>query len=162
MKLVPYDERTITTAQLTNYSLPDDQLVFSALPVDAVERAKKDPDLHPLMLLDQSGKLLVFFMLHENEGVAPYSDNPNSLYLRSFSTDYHSQGKGYARKALQLLDSYVAENFPRMNEIVLGVNSKNDPAIHLYQACGFTNEVKRLTTEYGQLIVLSKKLKGRG
>ena len=159
MKLIAYDEKKIDQEKLNHYYLPEEQAVYSAFPNDAIKRAENDPELHPVFLTDDEYKeLFVFFLLHEKEGVKPYSSNKKSLLLRSFSTNHEHQGNSYATKALLLLDEYVAEHFPETNEMVLGVNSKNESAIHLYKKCGYSNEVKRMKTEYGVLIVLSKEL----
>ncbi len=70
-------------------------------------------------------KLVTFFVLHEKEGVTPYSSNEQALLIRSFSTDFYEQGKGYAKTALQLLPDFVRKHFPSINELVLGVNVPN-------------------------------------
>ncbi|MGC6770266.1 GNAT family N-acetyltransferase [Enterococcus sp. LJL51] len=76
--------------------------------------------------------------------------------MRSFSTDWQYQGQGYAKKALLLLDKYIKVHFPKIDEIVLAVNSVNLAAICLYSACGYKETKKRIQTEYGQLWILSK------
>ena len=72
--------------------------------------------------------LVTFFVLHKKEGVRPYSKNPNAILLRTFSTDFRYQGKGYALKTLLLQPEFVKENFKDINEIVLAVNLKNEAA----------------------------------
>ncbi|NGP46406.1 GNAT family N-acetyltransferase [Bacillaceae bacterium SIJ1] len=51
--------------------------------------------------------------------------------------DRNSQGNGFATKGLQLLPGFMHTHFPEVNEVVLGVNQKNHPAIQLYRKVGF-------------------------
>lgn len=98
-------------------------------------------------------------MLHEKEGVKPYSSNEQALLIRSFSTDYHEQGKGYAKAALQLLPDFVRQHFPWINELVLGVNIPNVSAQALYIKCGFVDEGKQATGFGEELKVMSYYMK---
>lgn len=93
--------------------------------------------------------------MHEKEGVIPYSNNPNAILLRAFSTDKYQQGKGYAKQALTLLPEFVEENFNDINEIVLSVNIQNEVAQRLYHKCGFVDEGVRKEGKKGELIIMS-------
>ena len=85
----------------------------------------------------KDNELVTFFVLHKNDGVKPYTNNENSILIRAFSTDFHHQGKGYAKQALKILPDFVRNNFLGINEIILAVNVKNVVAQSLYKKCGF-------------------------
>lgn len=157
MELTAYTGQKEYARQIESYQLPDEQILFSGLPATAIKLAEGDPDKYPIFLVDDQ-QLPVFFILHKNEGVKPYTANDQAMLLRSFSTNFIYQGMGYAKTALKLLDSYVHDHFPEINEIVLAVNAANQPAICLYQACGYQETGDVIKTEYGRLLILSKKL----
>lgn len=104
-------------------------------------------------------KLVTFFVLHEKEGVTPYSSNEHALLIRSFSTDFYEQGKGYAKTALQLLPDFVRKHFPLINELVLGVNVPNRAAQELYKRCGFVDEGRQAMGLRNELKVMSYYMK---
>ncbi|MBL1224565.1 GNAT family N-acetyltransferase [Enterococcus sp. BWR-S5] len=158
MELIEYCGQPEFIPAINNYQLPDKQAIFSGVPKDAIQSAKSNPDKHPLFLIDKD-KLPVFFILHKNQGVEPYSTNEHAILLRSFSTNYAYQGKGYAQASLKLLSPYIREFFPSINEVVLAVNAKNQPAINLYLKCHFQDTNKIVPTDYGQLLIFSKKIK---
>jgi len=104
-------------------------------------------------------QLVTFFVLHEKEGVTPYSSNEQALLIRSFSTDFYEQGKGYAKTALQLLPDFVRKHFPYINELVLGVNVPNRAAQELYKRCGFVDEGRQAMGLRDELKVMSYYMK---
>lgn len=157
MKLIEYFGQPEFASVINNYQLPENQVIFSGLPKAAIESATNDPDKHPLFLIDRD-KLAVFFILHKNKGVEPYSKNEQAILLRGFSTNYVYQGKGFAKAALKLLTPYIREFFPSINEIVLAVNAQNQPAINLYLKCHFRDTNEIIKTDYGQLLIFSKEL----
>ncbi|MEK5393287.1 GNAT family protein [Margalitia sp. FSL K6-0131] len=139
---------------IEQYTLSEEQLCFTATPKDCVELSKKDPERYSILAIEGE-QLVTFFVLHKNEGVKPYSNNKHAILLRAFSTDFHHQGKGYAKQALMLLPEIVRSHFPEMNEIVLAVNLKNEVAQGLYKKCGFVDEGVRMMGEKGELIIMS-------
>ncbi|MBD8520981.1 GNAT family N-acetyltransferase [Lysinibacillus fusiformis] len=140
------------------YTITEEQLRYTKSPKDSIELAKEDDSRHAVLALD-GDKLVTFFVLHEKEGVKPYSSNEQALLIRSFSTDYHEQGKGYAKAVLQLLPGFVRQHFPLINELVLGVNIPNVTAQALYIKCGFVDEGKQATGFGEELKVMSYYMK---
>ncbi|MGE6600278.1 GNAT family N-acetyltransferase [Lysinibacillus fusiformis] len=140
------------------YTITEEQLRYTKSPKDSIELAKEDDSRHAVLAFD-GDKLVTFFVLHEKEGVKPYSSNERALLIRSFSTDYHEQGKGYAKAALQMLPDFVRLHFPLMNELVLGVNVPNITAQALYIKCGFVDEGKQATGLGEELKVMSYYIK---
>ncbi|MED4888332.1 GNAT family N-acetyltransferase [Lysinibacillus sp. FSL R7-0073] len=140
------------------YTITEEQLRYTKSPKDSIELAKEDDSRHAVLALD-GDKLVTFFVLHEKEGVKPYSSNEQALLIRSFSTDYHEQGKGYAKAVLQLLPDFVRQHFPLINELVLGVNIPNVTAQALYIKCGFVDKGKQATGFGEELKIMSYYMK---
>ncbi|WP_284141388.1 MULTISPECIES: GNAT family N-acetyltransferase [unclassified Virgibacillus] len=136
------------------YKLSEEQLYYTGSPKQNIALSKADQDRYSVLAMEQE-RLVTFFVLHKNEGVKPYVSNNDAILLRSFSTDYRHQGKGYAKKALMLLPSFVKENFDHINEIVLAVNRNNESAQYLYKKCGYVDEGKRKMGKKGELILMS-------
>ena len=78
--------------------------------------------------------------------------------LRTFSTDQRYQGKGHAKKALQLLPEFTQVNFPNANEMILAVNKQNKTAQALYQKSGFQRLERVVEGEYGPMYLMSLRL----
>ncbi|HDR7325983.1 MULTISPECIES: GNAT family N-acetyltransferase [Bacillus cereus group] len=152
MELFEYKERF--KEQVENYKLSEEQLQFTGTPKKCIELSRTDTDRHSILFL-ANNKLVTFFVLHENEGVKPYSENPKAMLLRAFSTDYYYQGKGYAKQSLLFLPDFIRKEYPHINEIVLAVNIKNITAQSLYKKCGFIDEGVRKIGKKGQLIIMS-------
>ncbi|WP_373689076.1 GNAT family N-acetyltransferase [Clostridium sp. YIM B02551] len=80
------------------------------------------------------------------------------MLLRYFSINYPYQGKGYAKKALRLLPSFIKNNFMGINEVLLGVNERNIPAQKLYEKSSFNDTGLRRMGAVGLQYVLSLNL----
>lgn len=151
MKLVNYDPEYENL--INDYYLPEEQLYYSAMPAEAVEISKNNKDRHTILGMDD-GELVTFFILHENEAVKPFSNNSNDILLRSFSTNHKHQGKGYAKKTLELLPEFMMAHLPHIEGIVLGVNVKNTAGQSLYKKCGYVDEDNRVMGSKGEMIVM--------
>lgn len=142
---------------LENYTLTEEQLRFTTSPYEAMEMAQNDPYRYPLVAIDND-EIVNFLMLDGDQGRKMYSDNPNAILLRAVSTDFYHQGKGYAKRVMNMLPNFVAENFPDKNEIVLVVNIYNSAAQGLYHKCGFIDEGVRTMGAKGEVIVMHYKI----
>lgn len=139
---------------IQNYYLPDEQLHYSATPKESIEVSKEDKDRYPVLGIDNN-ELVVFFILHENDGVRPYSGRENAVLLRSFSTNYKHQGQGYAKQSLQQLPDFMRVHLPHIDTIVLAVNVNNTAAQSLYKKSGYIDEGVRVEGAKGELIVMN-------
>ncbi len=139
---------------IEKYTLTDEQLQFTGTPKESIELSNADQNRYSILAI-KNEQFVTFFVLHKCEGVKPYSSNNNAILIRAFSTDFHHQGKGYAKKALMLLPEFVKSNFMDINEIVLAVNVKNESAQALYKNCGYIDEGVRNMGMKGELIVMS-------
>ena len=144
---------------IDSYQLVESQLQFTGHAKECVKLAS-NTRTPVLALVD--GKLVTYFDLHREEGVGPYSSNPNAILVRAFSTDVREQGKGYAKQALTMLPWFVKQHFPHIDEIVLAVNVGNEAAQALYEKVGFIDYGERRQGPKGELIVMSYFLKSEG
>jgi len=142
------------TELIENYTLTDEQLRFTGTPKDAIDHSNAEQNRYSILAV-KNEKLVTFFNLHKGEGVKPFSSNDNAILIRSFSTDFYQQGKGYGKNALMLLPDFVRSNFMDIDEIVLAVNVKNEIAQALYKKCGYIDEGVREMGRSGELIVMS-------
>ncbi|WP_342443544.1 GNAT family protein [Lysinibacillus sp. FSL K6-0057] len=156
MLLIFYEDKAQNLVE--QYTLTEEQLRYTKSPKESIELAKQDNSRHAILAMD-GNKLVTFFVLHEKEGVTPYSSNEQALLIRSFSTDFYEQGKGYAKTALHLLPDFVRKHFPHINELVLGVNVPNVAAQELYKRCGFVDEGRQAQGLQEELKVMSYYLK---
>ena len=152
VKLYKYEEKF--DELVDNYYLTDSQLRFTAKPKYCVALAKADKDRHCILALENE-QLVTFFVLHDEEGPKIYTDKPNVILLRAFSTDYNHQGKGYAKQALLLLPDFVKKNFPHITEILLAVNVTNEVAQSVYKTTGYVDEGIRKQDSTSELVIMS-------
>ncbi|MEI4620224.1 GNAT family N-acetyltransferase [Bacillus pfraonensis] len=151
IQLIPYDEKYKEIIEV--FTLPGEQIQFTAKPSDLLEKAKKDTTRNVVVITANQIPVGVF-ALQSGARVAEYTDNPNALLLISFSINYEKQGKGYAQKGLALLHDFVASYFSDKNEIVLAVNERNIPAQKLYFKVGFEDRGQRRMGPIGRQLIL--------
>lgn len=73
---------------------------------------------------------VAFFTLHRGKGVAPFSDNQDAVFFRSFSVDQRYRNRGIGKVVMEKLASFITSTFQDINEIVLTVNTDNPHAMH--------------------------------
>jgi len=151
MVLRPYSEYDLP--KLQHYKLHDEQHSLTMMPLDSLEICNNGSSRHPVVLVD-NGEIVTFFILHEKEGVAPYSTTGDTILLRAFSTNAMHQRKGYAKKALQSLPTYLNEHFPYITTIYLTVYLFNDSARNLYETIGFVDTGAREIRSGRELMVM--------
>lgn len=151
IKLVPYKEEYKEIIE--TFTLPSEQVQFTSKPSELLEKAKKDPTRNVVVILDNEVPVGIF-ALQTGERIGEYTNNHDALLLVSFSINYEKQGKGYAKKALELLKAFVSYYFPTKNEIVLAVNERNIPAQKLYLKVGFEDRGQRRMGPIGRQLVL--------
>lgn len=144
---------------LISYSLPEEQLYFTALPLQVFERLEQREDdfaKEVTILLDE--RPIGFFVLDFGEDKMDLTNNENSLLLRSLSINPNYQGEGYGKSAMLLMDSFVKEHYPIVEELVLAVNFKNKSAYNLYLKVGYIDDGSVREMEKGKQHLLRKKL----
>ena len=146
--------------ELVNYTLPEDQINFTALPAQTFERlkARTDNNAKPItILLDD--KPIGFFVLDYGEDKYDLTPNENSLLLLSLSINQAFQGNSYGKIAMNLVDDFVKTYYPTIDELVLAVNFKNTSAYQLYIKVGYTDDGSQREWNNGMQHLLRKKLK---
>ncbi|MFG6496116.1 GNAT family N-acetyltransferase [Fictibacillus sp. UD] len=123
---------------LEKFYLPEDQEKFTQLPAKALTFCEEDDKRTPVVI-EASGKTVGFFVLHTGENIQDFTANPNAMVIRALSINHSEQGKGYAKDAMLQLPEFVTANFPDVNELILAVNFKNEPAKKLYEKAGFVD-----------------------
>jgi RimJ/RimL family protein N-acetyltransferase len=121
---------------LNAFDLAEDQKKFTAMPSDALKICEEDPSRNPVVIM-ASGVPVGFFVLHAGENIRDFTANPNAMVIRALSINRKEQGKGYAKEAMLQLLAFVPTHFPEINELILAVNFKNEPAKKLYEKAGF-------------------------
>ncbi|WP_088009313.1 GNAT family N-acetyltransferase [Indiicoccus explosivorum] len=141
-----------------SYELPADQLEFTGLPQDLIREDAGDPKKH-LVIIWVRGREAGFFELDGSEDRRKYTDNPDTLLLRGYSVDPGLQGRGVATGSIRALPEFVRRHFPKINEVVLGVNARNTAAKHVYQRAGFKDTGRRFMGKKGEQLVMSLRVK---
>ncbi len=145
---------------LLSYSLPEEQMPFTALPEKVFERietrnANGDFEALPICIL-WGQQPVGMFVLDSGEDLSKWTSNANAFFLRSLSINPIFQKKGIAKQAMQLIPAFLNAHFEdkQITEIVLGVNLKNDVAKNLYLSLGFKEYGFNMNTPFvGQIIM---------
>ncbi|MCR8643429.1 GNAT family N-acetyltransferase [Paenibacillus sp. N1-5-1-14] len=143
--------------QIEQYHLTEEQLQFTGFPLPAIEKSMTSLEFFPIMILQQD-VVVGFFVLHGWEGVQMYHNNEDALLLRTYSIAHSHQGKGFATQSLQLLPSFVKQQYPSKNEVILAVNVANKAAQHVYLKSGFVDKGIRTMGSHGMLMIMHMKL----
>ncbi|MES5893899.1 MULTISPECIES: GNAT family N-acetyltransferase [Bacillus cereus group] len=152
IQLVPYKEQY--KERIESFSLPSEQVRFTANPGELLEKAKNDRTKNVVVILDFSGVPVGVFALQTGDRVQEFTENKDAILLTSFSINHNKQRKGYAKKSLALLQDFVKYYYPIKNEVILAVNEKNIPAQKLYGKVGFQDKGYRRMGPIGQQLIL--------
>ncbi|WP_430489126.1 GNAT family N-acetyltransferase [Rossellomorea marisflavi] len=136
---------------LKEFQLPPEQAKFTALP----EQVWKEAEGRFRVVILAEETPVGFFLLHSTDRVKEYTDNPHAMLLTALSIDHRQQGKGYAKKAMQIMKEWVSLEFVSCNEIVLAVNYKNIPAQTLYRQTGYHDTGRRKIGEIGEQFIFA-------
>jgi RimJ/RimL family protein N-acetyltransferase len=133
------------------YPLTPEQLEYTEHPLDLLKH-----DGHsrtPVTILSRN-QIAGFFVLDVSDERYSYTENPNSVLMSGFSIHPDFQGQGVAEDAIRELPSFIHQQFPQFDEVVLGVNELNETALHVYLKAGFTDEGRRYMGPKGQQYAL--------
>ncbi|MBM6618571.1 GNAT family N-acetyltransferase [Bacillus suaedaesalsae] len=137
---------------LQTYDLSEDHSYYTAFSLDAIEMCEQEEDRNPI-IIHANGLPVGFFVLHGYNGVKNYTNNENALLLRAYSVRTSFQGKGIAKKSMQILPAFIKEHFRDANEVILAVNKRNVTAQSLYKKSGFNDKGIRVMGIKGELFV---------
>ncbi len=145
-------------SSIHSYTLPEEQLIYTALPAEALARCEQERDRTPVLIVAEN-KLAGFFVLDAGEAVKEYTESSGALLIRSYSIHPDYQGNGIGKKSLKLLPSFIKKHFPTKNEVVLGVNHKNTAGQHLYKRSGFVYTNRHIFGSQGKQFVYQMDIK---
>lgn len=123
---------------LQSYQLTD--LRFTSHPKEAVADLENRYAIVGLV----GHQIVTFLLLDAGEEKYTYGGQPDSLLLRSFSTDERFQIRGYGSQTLKILPEFIREHLPMYKSIILGVNERNQVASYLYRENGFSKQPQRI------------------
>jgi RimJ/RimL family protein N-acetyltransferase len=137
---------------ITKYCLPEEQAIYTSLPIKVIEAFKQDKYNQPFVIYCNQYLIGCFALYITNAGNI-FTSNKNAILLKSFSIDSRYQKRGYALTALRLLPKVIKQNFPDKNEIILTVHNTNFPAINLYIKAGFIDKGLRFDGDHGEELI---------
>lgn len=123
---------------MQSYHLTD--LRFTSHPSQVVADLK---NRYAILGLEEH-QIVTFLILDAGEKKFTYGGQPDSLLLRSFSTDEAFRMRGYGSQMLKLLPDFIKEYLPMYKSIMLGVNERNQVASYLYRETGFSKQPQRI------------------
>lgn len=123
-------------SMLEAFQLSESDLKFVKTPEENITAAMSDNERYPIVVMD-GRQCVAFFTLHRGKGVAPFSDNQDAVFFRSFSVDQRYRKRGIGKVVMEKLASFITSTFQDINEIVLTVNTDNPHAMALYRQQGY-------------------------
>lgn len=121
-----------------NYELDEEQLQFTRLPKYSIAERNDwmDSSKIPVTILFEE-QPVGYFVLDEGKDIFTYTQNKNSVLIRSLSLNPDFQGKGIAKQAMLDITGFVKKHFNDKDELVLAVNFRNKNAYNIYRKCNF-------------------------
>jgi len=141
------------------YTLDEQQAQYTATAEQALQKIEERSDTlaFPITIFEDEDPV-GFFVLDFGNDKLEFTDNHNSMLLRSFSINPKFQGKGIGKKAMIQVDEFIRENFKECDEIVLAVNQNNISAYRLYLTVGYQYKGKERIGRSGPQYLMFKKL----
>ncbi|MCG3012306.1 GNAT family N-acetyltransferase, partial [Pseudomonas aeruginosa] len=75
-------------------------LKFVKTPEENITAAMSDNERYPIVVMD-GRQCVAFFTLHRGKGVAPFSDNQDAVFFRSFSVDQRYRNRGIGKVVME-------------------------------------------------------------
>ncbi len=116
-------------------SVKPEQSEFTVGNITEVVSSLKEYE-HPHLIIS-NGEVAGFFLLDLSYTETYGFSNSKALGVRALLVDQRFQGQGVATKAINLLPSYVVNNYPDFQVLQLTVNCRNKVAYNCYCKCGF-------------------------
>lgn len=138
LSIIPYNN--IFYCDIRNYYLPENQLMFTKTPYESINRRINDDSFCPMLIICDKNIIGFFVLDFSANEIREYTDNKNSVLLRSFSINFIYQGKGYGAKSLLKIKQYILYNYNYIDEIFIIVDIINNIAIKLYKKCNYVEE----------------------
>ncbi|WP_207696400.1 hypothetical protein DOK67_0000775 [Enterococcus sp. DIV0212c] len=138
---------------IDNYCLSETKLRYVREPKIAIALTKKNPQRHAVLVFENE-HLVAFLTLFEAKGSSVHSDNENNLLVQDLSTDFRHLRKGYVKKAVQLLPTFIHQHFSNINQLTIVVNEDKAFTQALCMEAGFKDTSHKLPPIYGSQVLL--------
>ncbi|MDG5974451.1 GNAT family acetyltransferase [Hydrogenophaga taeniospiralis CCUG 15921] len=138
--------------------ISQEQIEFAGTMAQAVavgEGASPD-DVAGLAVL-QAGAPVGFVVLCRGSRLPEWAP-AGAVALRAMRIDSREQGKGHGRRALALVEAWLAEHWPTCSLLALCVDDHNLAARRAYEAAGFTEYMEPKLGRIGLVRYLAKPL----
>lgn len=113
---------------------------------------------HPFAVLD-GDTVVGFFLLREFHALPAWADG-DVLTMHNFRIGHEYQGRGCARRTMELCVQWATCHRPKARRLMLAVNVGNEAASRFYRRFGFQETGLRLDGPLGKQSVLSIDLRG--
>ncbi|AIL44966.1 GNAT family N-acetyltransferase [Elizabethkingia anophelis] len=157
VKILEY--QTEHFADLTSYTLPEEQAMFSRIPAEVLNNPRIDDETdrfyYTIMYND---KAVGFFLLEFAHDRWYKPQDETAALLRSLTLNPEFQGKGIAKEMMIQLPDLVRKQFPDVKEIAFGVNFKNTSAYQMYLKAGYQDSGKSFDGPKGPQHIMVKEL----
>ncbi|MGP7817655.1 GNAT family N-acetyltransferase [Niallia sp. 01092] len=130
---------------------------FSSSPIQVIDALEENKDIYPVVVNCQE-QVIGFFVLEKLQHQSIFGVYDHAILFRTFSIDANYRGNGLSKKIMNELISFVKENFPDIDTIVLSVNHKNEKAIRLYERMNYVDTGRTYTGEKGKQLVFEKNI----
>jgi ribosomal protein S18 acetylase RimI-like enzyme len=140
--------------------LPPHQEAFAGS-LDEVFRRLNEPGAvgseQGFAVVEPDGEVVGFFVLREGLRRPPWAP-PGTVTLHNFRVRPGFQGRGVGRRCIKLLETWFARERPVQPQLMLAVNSLNEPAIAVYRKIGFVDTGRRFEEEPAPKLIFAKPL----
>ena len=122
-------------------------------------QANTDDDVAGLAIETQAH--IVGFLLLKRRSKNPDWASPTAATITAMRIDQARQGEGLGAAALQLLPSWVVQNWPEVQSLTLSVDEDNTAGIRAYTKAGFQDHGVRVQGRIGWENYMSKAVASR-
>ncbi len=150
LELIAWPDLTETQRQgVRSIEIPDEQLDYAGTTAEAIELAEADTvqDLIGLAIVHESK--VVGFLLLRRRSAAPDWAPADAAVMTALRVNFAHQSLGHGRRALELLPSWVRDNWPTTNLLTLAVDDDNAAAIRAYHRAGWVDDGRRYQGRVG-------------
>ena len=153
VKILEY--QTEHFADLTSYTLPEEQAMFSRIPAEVLNNPRIDDETdrfyYTIMYND---KAVGFFLLEFAHDRWYKPQDETAALLRSLTLNPEFQGRGIARN----IQIAKRKRKPDVKEIAFGVNFKNTSAYQMYLKAGYQDSGESFDGPKGPQHIMVKEL----
>jgi RimJ/RimL family protein N-acetyltransferase len=122
-------------SKVRSLELEETQKDFVFSPSTALDFFKLGNNCYAVTIIHEE-EPIGFFVLQRSKEAQEYTNNMNTILLRSFSIGRNYQSRGFGSAAMGILPQFIRATLPEIEEIMLTVHEKNIPAMRLYEKSG--------------------------